>query len=307
MTKLFADQPRVLRIKRIGLLIGLFWLLAFIFVIFWFLPNAQQTTAPETIESDLENTAWLQASPKVKPPEQPITSPENHLALDQSQKERLAAALAELDKEKMAAQHEDSETRQSPYDSAIRVSLESNESEEKTQSPTIATLPAGTILSTVLLPELTSDLPGETLAQVLWSVYDASGQHIIIPQGAKLILSYNGASLNQNRIQLSVHRIVFPSGITQSAQGMVSLDLQGNVGLHDKINHHYVNNFLSLLIPDLAGTVQLAGETGRLNAGTFASQLTTYHSPPLRPPTVHLRRGYRFNLLVTDDIAIKSD
>jgi len=51
---------------------------------------------------------------------------------------------------------------------------------------------AGTIIPAVLLTGISSDLPGQLIAQVREPVFDTeSGQHLLIPQGARLIGLYD--------------------------------------------------------------------------------------------------------------------
>ena len=67
------------------------------------------------------------------------------------------------------------------------------------------TLFAGTVIPGVLITGINSDLPGQIEGQISQNVYDTvRGQHLILPQGTKLLGSYDsrifidthGASVN---------------------------------------------------------------------------------------------------------------
>ncbi|MFU7548220.1 TrbI/VirB10 family protein, partial [Pseudomonas paraeruginosa] len=51
---------------------------------------------------------------------------------------------------------------------------------------------AGTVIAAALVTGIKSDLPGDVIATVTEPVYDsATGQHMLIPQGARLLGRYN--------------------------------------------------------------------------------------------------------------------
>ena len=72
---------------------------------------------------------------------------------------------------------------------------------------------AGSIVPAVLISGINSDLPGPILAQVSQNVLDsATGRAILIPQGSRLIGTYQNASSNtQQRVQIVWQRLIFPN------------------------------------------------------------------------------------------------
>jgi type IV secretion system protein VirB10 len=101
---------------------------------------------------------------------------------------------------------------------------------------------AGWDIPATLEQGIDSDLPGEVKALVRSNVYDtASGQYLLIPQGARLIGTYNSViSYGQARVQVAWTRIIFPDGSSINLEGMSGHDAQGRAGFHDQVNNHYV-------------------------------------------------------------------
>src|SRR5438445_3575310 len=72
---------------------------------------------------------------------------------------------------------------------------------------------AGTIIPAVLVTGVNSDLPGQLIAQVREPVFDTeSGQHLLVPQGARLIGLYDHQVVyGQELVIIMVHRVIFPN------------------------------------------------------------------------------------------------
>jgi type IV secretion system protein VirB10 len=76
------------------------------------------------------------------------------------------------------------------------------------------TLSAGTVIPASLITGLNSDLPGTVLAQVTENVVDsATGRTVLVPQGAKLVGSYDSVvAYGQRRALVVWQRILLPDG-----------------------------------------------------------------------------------------------
>jgi type IV secretion system protein VirB10 len=81
-------------------------------------------------------------------------------------------------------------------------------------SPSPYVLTAGTVISASLITGLRSDLPGLVTAQVTERVFDSpTGRILLIPQGARLIGSYDSVvAFGQKRALIVWQRIVMPDG-----------------------------------------------------------------------------------------------
>ena len=75
------------------------------------------------------------------------------------------------------------------------------------------TITAGNVIPALLVSSIDSDLPGPILAQVSQNVFDtATGRCLLVPQGSKLVGSYQSASAyGQERVQISWERLIFPN------------------------------------------------------------------------------------------------
>jgi len=181
---------------------------------------------------------------------------------------------------------------------------------------------AGTIIPAVLVTGLNSDLPGQLIGQVREAVFDTeTGQHLLIPQGARLIGLYDHQVVyGQERVLVTWKRIIFPNGASLSLKdGMPGTDATGAAGFHDQVNQHLVRVFgNALLLSVFSAGVQLSQipEFGRGFAGPSAGnvlgaamgqELGQTGNELIRrginiSPTLEIRPGYAFNVMVTQDL-----
>ncbi|VXC35560.1 hypothetical protein PSEUDO8O_31027 [Pseudomonas sp. 8O] len=87
----------------------------------------------------------------------------------------------------------------------------------------------------------TSDLPGDVIATVTEPVYDsATGEHVLIPQGARLLGRYNNqVNYGQNRVQVVWQRVILPDTSSFQLDNLVRTDAAGYAGLEDGIDWHW--------------------------------------------------------------------
>jgi type IV secretion system protein VirB10 len=181
---------------------------------------------------------------------------------------------------------------------------------------------AGTIIPAVLLTGVNSDLPGQLIAQVREPVFDTeTGQHLLIPQGARLIGLYDHQVVyGQERVLVTWKRVIFPNGASLSLKdGMPGTDATGAAGFHDEVNHHLVRVFGSaLLLSVISAGVQLSqipefgrgfgGPTaGNVLGAAVGQELGQTSAELIRrgmtiAPTLAIRPGYAFNVMVTQDL-----
>ena len=182
-------------------------------------------------------------------------------------------------------------------------------------------LKRGSVIPATLVTGINSDLPGRITAQVSQNVYDsATGHRLLIPQGAKLFGRYDSeVSFGQNRVLVIWTDIIFPNGSTLKIGGMAGTDAAGYGGFRDKVDNHYLQTFGSAILVALigAGTEMLLPEDqdNSLNGNSstdaarrsFAeafgqiSEQTVSRNLNVQP-TLEIRPGYRFNVLVDQDI-----
>ncbi len=185
-------------------------------------------------------------------------------------------------------------------------------------------LKRGSIIPATMITGLNSDLPGRISAQVSQNVYDsATGHYLLIPQGAKLFGRYDSkVSFGQSRALVVWTDIIFPNGSTLQIGGMTGTDAEGYGGFKDKVNRHLLRTFGSAALIALIGTgidmvvpqgstlatQDTASDAGRRNfAETFGRVAEQTISKNLNvQPTIRIRPGYIFNILVDQDIIFPS-
>jgi type IV secretion system protein VirB10 len=99
---------------------------------------------------------------------------------------------------------------------------------------------AGALIPGALVTAINTDLPGEVIAQVTENVYDtASGDHLLIPQGSRLLGKYQSLVSNgQNRALVVWARLIYPNGKSIVLDGMPGTDQLGQAGLKDRVDYH---------------------------------------------------------------------
>ncbi len=178
---------------------------------------------------------------------------------------------------------------------------------------------AGTVIPATLITGINSDLPGNVSALVREHVYDSvTGNHLLIPQGAKLIGEYDSrVSFGQNRALVVWKRLIFPDGSSLNLDKMPGVDIAGKGGFKDKVNHHFGRVYGSALLLSMvgAGYELLSGGVDVNNpadvvAAAIGRELAQVASQMIQKnlnvqPTIEIQPGYRFNVLVIQDIILE--
>lgn len=181
-------------------------------------------------------------------------------------------------------------------------------------------LKRGSVIPATLITGINSDLPGRITAQISQNVFDsATGHRLLIPQGTKLFGRYDSkVSFGQSRVLVVWTDIIFPNGSTLQIGGMAGTDAQGYGGFNDKVNNHYAKTFGSAILVALIGTgidmavpesstratQDTASDAARRNfAETFGrvAERTINRNLDVQP-TLEIRPGYKFNVLVDQDM-----
>jgi type IV secretory pathway VirB10-like protein len=182
---------------------------------------------------------------------------------------------------------------------------------------------AGTIIPAVMIGGINSDLPGEILAQVRENVYDTrSGQHVLIPQGSRLVGRYDShVAFGQQRILAAWSRVIFPDGSSINLRGMPGADAAGYAGLFDEVDNHYLRTFGSaILMSAITAGIQISQGGGvpgpfqsqspsQLATTAMGQQLGQAGSHAIQKnmnvqPTLTVRNGEPFNIIVTADLIL---
>ena len=184
-------------------------------------------------------------------------------------------------------------------------------------------LRTGFVIPALLISAMESELPGTIIAQVSEDVYDTpTGKYLLIPQGSRLVGEYsNVIQYGQARIFVVWERIIYPDGSALDIGAMPGADGEGEAGFRDQVDNHFVRLFGSaLLMSAISGGITYsqtqgqgyngayqAPEAGSVLSAALGQQLGAATSALLErnlsiPPTLKIRQGFRFNIVVTKDL-----
>ena len=181
-------------------------------------------------------------------------------------------------------------------------------------------LRAGFVVPAILISGINADLPGQIMAQVSQDVFDtATGKWKLIPQGSRLVGQYSSDVVyGQSRVLIAWQRIVFPDGKAMDIGSMPGADSAGYAGFKDQVNNHYVRLFASaFLMSGVTAGIALSqpqsqSTTTRQSAGSAMSEALGQQLGQVTAqliarniniaPTLEIRPGYRFNVIVTKDM-----
>jgi type IV secretion system protein VirB10 len=173
---------------------------------------------------------------------------------------------------------------------------------------------AQTIIPAALVTAVSSDLPGPVSAQVTRNVYDSlTGRAVLIPQGAKLIGTYDSqVALGQKRVLLGWDRVIFPDGRSLQLDRLVGADAAGRSGLVDKTDAHWGAMGRAALLSSVLGVGAALGSDDdsdiarALRQGVQDTVNQTGQQVVRKQldvqPTLSLGAGLPLTILVTRDI-----
>lgn len=189
--------------------------------------------------------------------------------------------------------------------------------------PTSAVGPLHRVLEGIVIDAvLTNRLDGTTAAPVNClvtnAVYSHSGQHVLIPAGARLLGETRPVqSFGETRLAVAFHRLLMPDGSTRRLDQFKGLNQIGDSGLRDRVNHHYWSTFGAAgAVGLLSGLAQLLGSAGLglgdgdrtvIIAGSAADATAQASAQVMnrflnRLPTITIREGHRVKVYITSDL-----
>ncbi|AUH71142.1 TrbI/VirB10 family protein [Legionella sainthelensi] len=187
-------------------------------------------------------------------------------------------------------------------------------------------LRTGSVIPGVMISGISSELPGQIIGQVSQNVYDtATGKYLLIPQGTKIFGLYSSeVSFGQNSVLVAWQRLIFPDGKALDIGSMPGADSAGFAGFRDKANNHYLRIYGSaLLMSGIVGGISYSQNSNQSNqygfspptAGSVLSQALGQQLGEVTSqlvaknlnvaPTLNIRPGYRFNIIVVKDLTFR--
>lgn len=178
---------------------------------------------------------------------------------------------------------------------------------------------AGTYIPAAMITGLNSDLPGSISAMVTENVYDTvTGNYLLIPQGAKLIGTYDSnITYGQTRALVIWTRLIYPDGASINLERMQGVDMSGYAGVKGKTNNHYLRIYSNALLMSVVGVgneiLNSGSDSDSENEPVVASvgkQLGDVTGQMIGKnidiqPTLTIKPGYKFKVAVLKDMVLE--
>ncbi len=178
-------------------------------------------------------------------------------------------------------------------------------------------LMAGTVIAASLITGLNSDLPGTVIAQVTEQVFDTvTGQHLLIPQGTRLIGKYDSSiAFGQDRALIVWQRIIRPNGSSVVIDNLPGTDTSGYAGVADEVDFHTWELLQGIGLSTLLGVgTELSFGTGESDLVRALRESTQQNVSNAGQnivermlniePTITVRPGWPLRILVHKDIIL---
>lgn len=183
-------------------------------------------------------------------------------------------------------------------------------------------LMAGTVIAAALITGINSDLPGQVLASVTEAVYDsASGRHLLIPQGSRLIGHYDSqVAFGQRRVLLVWTRLILPDASSLALDRLPGVDTAGFAGLEDQVDWHWPQLLAGAALSTLIG---IGAELAAPDRGDGQSQVIVATRQSVQDsvnqvgqditrrgldvqPTLTIRPGFPVRVIVSRDLVLRT-
>lgn len=179
-------------------------------------------------------------------------------------------------------------------------------------------LKAGDFIPATLQTGINSDLPSKVIVAIVSeNVRDTiSGKHILIPQGTRVIGTYDSSvTFGQERLLVVWQRLIFPDGKSIGLDNMQGVDLSGKAGITGEIDNHFSTLLKGVVLSSIMGSAA-AIVTDRKNdwrgaaAEGAGEQIVTigerFADRALsRQPTINIEPGARLNIMVHSDLILE--
>jgi len=176
---------------------------------------------------------------------------------------------------------------------------------------------AGTVIPASLITGINSDLPGTVIAQVTEHVYDSvTGRHLLIPQGSRLVGTYDSVvAFGQERALVVWRRIIRPDGSSIVIENWPATDTQGYAGLEDEVDFHTWRLLKGIVLSTLLGVgteltfgeaesdlVRAIRESTQKNVSRAGERITERNLSI--QPTITIRPGWPLRVIVNRDLVL---
>jgi type IV secretion system protein VirB10 len=175
---------------------------------------------------------------------------------------------------------------------------------------------AGTVIAAALVTGIKSDLPGD----VIGTVTEPTGRHLLIPQGSRILGRYNSqVSYGQSRVQVVWNRIILPDTSSLTLDNLVGSDPAGYAGLEDDVDWHWDRIIGGAVLTTLLGIgaelaapenrqdgdrIIIAGRDSAQDSINQVGQEMTRRNMNIQP-TLTSRPGLPVRIIVNKDLVLR--
>lgn len=178
---------------------------------------------------------------------------------------------------------------------------------------------AGSTIAAALITGLSSDLPGQVIAQVTEDVFDSvTGRTRLIPQGTRLLGTYDARiNYGQSRALVVWTRMIFADGQSIDLDRLVGTDAAGQSGVSDRVDNHTGKLLMAGLLSTLFGVGANAATVGGGDNSDIAYAIRESAGRSVEnagdkivsrqldiQPTITVRPGARVRVLVSRDLVL---
>jgi type IV secretion system protein TrbI len=176
----------------------------------------------------------------------------------------------------------------------------------------------GSIIETTLVTRLDGDFSGPVKVMVTNPVYSRDRQHVLIPEGSNILGEVRPVQgFGQRRLAVIFHRLIMPDGYSVDLDQFKGLNQEGETGLKDQVNNHYMQIFgASIALGVISGAAQTTvpnvgidasgSDAYRVGVASSVSQSSTRVLDKFLNinPTLTIREGHRVKIYLTNDLLL---
>jgi type IV secretion system protein VirB10 len=174
----------------------------------------------------------------------------------------------------------------------------------------------GSVIETILTNRLNGEFTGPVNAMVTTDLWSRDHQHVLIPQGTRILgEAVRVAVSGQRRLAVVFHRVIMPDGYSVDFDKFGGLDQQGASGLTGRVNTHWPKLIATAVLVGAIGGLAEAGATGtgytglgaiRTGVGEQAGQEATQilNRALNQVPTITVYEGTRVRVWVKSDVQL---
>lgn len=179
------------------------------------------------------------------------------------------------------------------------------------------TIAEGEFIHAILETAVNSDLPGMVRAVISEPVYAYTGEHALIPAGARLIGQYDsGVIQGQSRVMIIWNRVILPNGVSVLLDSP-GTDALGRAGQNaDTMNRHFLARFGNASLLSLIGAGAASygvNPQDQYNSASLyraaiaqsfqqSANQSLEQSQPIKP-TLNIYQGAEINVFVAHDLS----